>query len=105
MCFYNSPTYSPCIYSAVCVIQFYEAGELHKRQEAELKARLRELENQSEQHQAVISGLNAKYTDTIERLQSDKARLEVSGTSRMRLADVSAFKSNSFLQQLSLFYS
>ncbi|CAG09468.1 unnamed protein product, partial [Tetraodon nigroviridis] len=67
-------------------IQFYEAGELHRQQEAELRARLRELENQSEQHQAVISGLNAKYTDTIERLQSDKARLEVRGTGGVRLA-------------------
>lgn len=71
----------PCIHPTVCVIQFYEADELHKRQEAELRDRLRELESQSEQHQAVISGLNAKYTDTIERLQSDKARLEVRGTS------------------------
>lgn len=63
------------------MIQFYEADELHKRQEAELRDRLRELEDQSEQHQAVITGLNTKYTDTIERLQRDKAQLEVKGTS------------------------
>lgn len=63
------------------MIQFYEADELHKRHEAQLRARLQELENQSEQHQAVINGLNTKHTDTIERLQSDKARLEVGGGS------------------------
>lgn len=78
----------------MCVIQFYEADELHKRQEAELRARLRELEDQSEQHQAVITGLNTKYMDTIERLQSDKARLEVRGTRRVRLADLSVVKLN-----------
>lgn len=79
----------PCIYPPGCVIQFYEADELHKQQEAELRARLQELEKESEQHQAVINGLNTKYTDTIERLQSDKARLEVRGINRMKLTDVS----------------
>uniref|UniRef100_A0A8C4ES20 Protein phosphatase 1 regulatory subunit 21 n=1 Tax=Dicentrarchus labrax TaxID=13489 RepID=A0A8C4ES20_DICLA len=58
-------------------IQFYEADEQHRRQEAELKSRLQELEKDSEQHQAVVDGLTTKYMDTIERLQSDKARLEV----------------------------
>uniref|UniRef100_A0A3Q3MMY2 Protein phosphatase 1 regulatory subunit 21 n=1 Tax=Labrus bergylta TaxID=56723 RepID=A0A3Q3MMY2_9LABR len=58
-------------------IQFYEADEQHKREEAELKTRLEELERSSEQHQAVVDGLTTKYMETIERLQSDKARLEV----------------------------
>lgn len=58
-------------------IQFYEADEKHKKQEAELKSRLQELEKDSEQHQAIVDGLTTKYTDTIERLQGDKARLEV----------------------------
>uniref|UniRef100_A0A667X2R6 Protein phosphatase 1 regulatory subunit 21 n=1 Tax=Myripristis murdjan TaxID=586833 RepID=A0A667X2R6_9TELE len=58
-------------------IQFYEADEQHRRQEAQLKARLDELEKDSEQHQAVVDGLTTKYMETIERLQSDKARLEV----------------------------
>uniref|UniRef100_A0A674MCG8 Protein phosphatase 1 regulatory subunit 21 n=1 Tax=Takifugu rubripes TaxID=31033 RepID=A0A674MCG8_TAKRU len=57
-------------------IQFYEADELHKRQEAQLRARLQELEREAEQHQDAVNGLNTKYTDTIERLHSDKARLE-----------------------------
>lgn len=39
--------------------------------------RLQELEKESEQHQAVVDGLTAKYMETIGRLQSDKARLEV----------------------------
>uniref|UniRef100_A0A673CPR7 Protein phosphatase 1 regulatory subunit 21 n=1 Tax=Sphaeramia orbicularis TaxID=375764 RepID=A0A673CPR7_9TELE len=58
-------------------IQFYEADEQHRRQEAELRTRLTELEKDSEQHQAVVDGLTTKYMETIERLQSDKARLEI----------------------------
>lgn len=60
-------------------VQFYEADEQHRRQEAQLKARLEQLEKESEQHQAVVDGLTSKYMETIERLQSDKARLEVRG--------------------------
>uniref|UniRef100_A0A8C9SSZ5 Protein phosphatase 1 regulatory subunit 21 n=1 Tax=Scleropages formosus TaxID=113540 RepID=A0A8C9SSZ5_SCLFO len=63
-------------------IQFYEADEQHRRQEAQLRARLEELERDSEQHQAVVDGLTHKYMETIEKLQSDKARLE--NTSRAR---------------------
>uniref|UniRef100_A0A4W4EBM7 Protein phosphatase 1 regulatory subunit 21 n=1 Tax=Electrophorus electricus TaxID=8005 RepID=A0A4W4EBM7_ELEEL len=59
-------------------IQFFEADELHRQQEAQLRARLEKLEWDTEQHQAVVDSLTAKYTDTIERLQNDKARLEVS---------------------------
>ncbi|XP_077350501.1 protein phosphatase 1 regulatory subunit 21 [Festucalex cinctus] len=58
-------------------IQFYEADEQHKRQEAEMRARLEKLEQDSQHQQAVVDGLTTKYTETIERLQSDKARLEV----------------------------
>ncbi|TNN50379.1 Protein phosphatase 1 regulatory subunit 21 [Liparis tanakae] len=58
-------------------IQFYDADEQHRKQEAELTGRLQELEKDSEQHLAVVGGLTTKYMETIERLQSDKARLEV----------------------------
>uniref|UniRef100_A0A8C8GD74 Protein phosphatase 1 regulatory subunit 21 n=1 Tax=Oncorhynchus tshawytscha TaxID=74940 RepID=A0A8C8GD74_ONCTS len=58
-------------------IQFYEADEQHKQQESQLKVQLEELERDHEQHQAIVDGLTSKYMDTIERLQSDKARLEV----------------------------
>lgn len=58
-------------------IQFYEADERHKRQEAELRARLVELERDSQEHQAVVEGLTTKYMENIEKLQSDKARLEL----------------------------
>lgn len=57
--------------------QFYEADEQHRQQEAQLRARLEQLEKDAEQHQAVVDGLASKYMDTIEKLQSDKARLEV----------------------------
>lgn len=42
-----------------------------------MKTRLEELERESQHHQTVVDGLTTKYTETIERLQSDKARLEV----------------------------
>lgn len=71
------------------MIQFYEADELHKRQEAQLRARLQELEREAEQHQEALNGLNTKYTDTIERLHSDKARLEVRGIDGLKPTDVS----------------
>lgn len=66
----------------LCISQFYEADEQHKRKEAEMSAQLEELERDAEQHQAVLDGLTAKYMETIERLQSDKARLEVRTTCR-----------------------
>ncbi|XP_028844331.1 protein phosphatase 1 regulatory subunit 21 [Denticeps clupeoides] len=58
-------------------IQFYEADEQHRRQEAQLTSRLEELEKESQQHQALVDGLTSKYMDTVEKLQSDKVRLEV----------------------------
>lgn len=71
--FSTSADIEPILFAA----QFYEADEKHKKQEAELKSRLQELEKDSEQHQAIVDGLTTKYMDTIERLQGDKARLEV----------------------------
>ena len=70
----------PCVLlcpGLMAACQFYEADEQHRKQEAELKARLEQLERDTEQHQAVVDGLTTKYMETIERLQSDKARLEV----------------------------
>nr|XP_042123518.1 protein phosphatase 1 regulatory subunit 21 [Peromyscus maniculatus bairdii] len=58
-------------------IQFFEADEHHKHVEAELRSRLATLETEAAQHQAVIDGLTRKYMETIEKLQNDKARLEV----------------------------
>lgn len=68
MCSESAPGFFP---------QFFEADEEHRRQEGQLRARLEELERDSEQHQAVVDGLTQKYMETIEKLQSDKARLEV----------------------------
>ncbi|KAM9317184.1 protein phosphatase 1 regulatory subunit 21 [Gastrophryne carolinensis] len=58
-------------------IQFFEANEKHKQIEEELRSRLQVLESSTVQHQAVIDGLKQKYMETIEKLQSDKAKLEV----------------------------
>lgn len=60
--------------------QFFEADEHHKHVEAELRSRLAALETEAAQHQAVIDGLTRKYMETIEKLQNDKAKLEVSST-------------------------
>ncbi|KAI6071487.1 Protein phosphatase 1 regulatory subunit 21 [Aix galericulata] len=57
-------------------ILFFEADEQHKRLEAELRTRLEVLETDAAQHQAVVDSLTRKYTDTIEKLQNDKAKLE-----------------------------
>lgn len=45
--------------------------------EAELRSRLDVLETDAAQHQAVVDSLTKKYTETIEKLQNDKAKLEV----------------------------
>uniref|UniRef100_A0A8C3VXI0 Protein phosphatase 1 regulatory subunit 21 n=1 Tax=Catagonus wagneri TaxID=51154 RepID=A0A8C3VXI0_9CETA len=58
-------------------IQFFEADEQHKHVEAELKSHLATLEMEAAQHQAVVDGLTRKYMETIEKLQNDKAKLEV----------------------------
>lgn len=81
-------------------IQFYEAGEQHRRQEAELTTRLQELEKGSDQHQAVVDGLTAKYMETIERLQSDKARLEVKAQTLEREAKECRLRTEECQQQL-----
>ncbi|KAF5918043.1 hypothetical protein HPG69_019849 [Diceros bicornis minor] len=57
--------------------QFFEADEQHKHVEAELRSRLATLEMEASQHQAVVDGLTRKYMETIEKLQNDKAKLEV----------------------------
>ncbi|XP_034008072.1 protein phosphatase 1 regulatory subunit 21 isoform X2 [Trematomus bernacchii] len=83
-------------------IQFYEAGEQHSRQESELKTRLQELEKDSEQHQAVVGGLTTKYMETIERLQSDKARLEIKSQTLEREAKECRMRTEECQQQLRL---
>lgn len=45
--------------------------------ETELRTRLEVLETDAAQHQAVVDSLTRKYMDTIEKLQNDKAKLEV----------------------------
>lgn len=59
------------------LLQYFEADEQHKRLEAELRTKLEVLESDAAQHQAVVDSLTRKYTDTIEKLQNDKSKLEV----------------------------
>ncbi|MED6251659.1 hypothetical protein ATANTOWER_001027, partial [Ataeniobius toweri] len=81
-------------------IQFYEADEQHRKKEAELRARLEKLEGDAEEHQAVVDGLKTKYVETIERLQSDKARLEVKTQTLDREAKDCRMRTEECQQQL-----
>ncbi|KAK9963889.1 hypothetical protein ABG768_005111 [Culter alburnus] len=81
-------------------IQFYEADEQFRRQEAQLRSRLDQLEKESEQHQAVVDALTSKYTDAIEKLQSDKARLEVKAQTLEREAKDCRVRTEECQQQL-----
>uniref|UniRef100_A0A8C5HEV2 Protein phosphatase 1 regulatory subunit 21 n=1 Tax=Gouania willdenowi TaxID=441366 RepID=A0A8C5HEV2_GOUWI len=81
-------------------IQFYEADEQHKRQEAELRTRLAELEKDATEHQAVVDGITSKYGETIERLQSDKARLEVKAHTLERESKECRMRTDECQQQL-----
>ncbi|XP_060720123.1 protein phosphatase 1 regulatory subunit 21 [Tachysurus vachellii] len=81
-------------------IQFYEADELHRQQEAQLRERLEQLEKDGEQHQAVVDSLASKYMDTIEKLQSDKARLEIKVQTLEREAKECRLRTEECQQQL-----
>ncbi|XP_068424499.1 protein phosphatase 1 regulatory subunit 21 isoform X2 [Clinocottus analis] len=81
-------------------IQFYDADEQHRKQEAELTTRLQDLEKDSKQHQAVVDGLTTKYMETVERLQSDKARLEVKAQTLEREAKECRLRTEECQQQL-----
>ncbi|MCJ8749003.1 hypothetical protein PDJAM_G00171190 [Pangasius djambal] len=81
-------------------IQFYEADELHRQQEARLRERLEQLEKDAEQHQAVVDGLASKYMDTIEKLQSDKARVEIKVQTLEREAKECRLRTEECQQQL-----
>ncbi|XP_077093679.1 protein phosphatase 1 regulatory subunit 21 [Siphateles boraxobius] len=86
-------------------IQFYEADEQYRRQEAQLRARLDQLEKESEQHQAVVDALTSRYSDTIEKLQSDKARLEVTAQTLEREAKDCRVRTEECQQQLRKYQS
>ncbi|XP_051507104.1 protein phosphatase 1 regulatory subunit 21 isoform X2 [Myxocyprinus asiaticus] len=86
-------------------VQFYEADEQYRRQEAQLRARLDELEKESEQHQALVDALTSKYMDTIDKLQSDKAQLEVKAQSLEREAKDCRVKTDECQQQLRKYQS
>ncbi|XP_072525920.1 protein phosphatase 1 regulatory subunit 21 isoform X1 [Salminus brasiliensis] len=81
-------------------IQFYEADELHRQQEAQLKDKLEQLEKDAEQHQTVVDNLTSKYMDTIEKLQSDKARLEIKTQTLEREAKDCRLRTEECQQQL-----
>ncbi|NXO71635.1 PPR21 phosphatase, partial [Phainopepla nitens] len=81
-------------------ILFFEADEQHKRLEAELRSRLEVLERDAAQHQAVVDSLTKKYTETIEKLQNDKAKLEIKSQTLEREAKDCRLRTEECQQQL-----
>ncbi|NXD84900.1 PPR21 phosphatase, partial [Halcyon senegalensis] len=81
-------------------ILFFEADEQHKRLEAEMRTRLEVLETDAAQHQAVVDSLTRKYTDTIEKLQNDKAKLEIKSQTLEREAKDCRLRTEECQQQL-----
>ncbi|XP_050172651.1 protein phosphatase 1 regulatory subunit 21 isoform X2 [Myiozetetes cayanensis] len=81
-------------------ILFFEADEQHKRLEAELRSRLEVLETDAAQHQAVVDSLTKKYTDAIEKLQNDKAKLEIKSQTLEREAKDCRLRTEECQQQL-----
>ncbi|NXD36678.1 PPR21 phosphatase, partial [Copsychus sechellarum] len=81
-------------------ILFFEADEQHKRLEAELRSRLEVLEMDAAQHQAVVDSLTKKYTETIEKLQTDKAKLEIKSQTLEREAKDCRLRTEECQQQL-----
>ncbi|XP_053920215.1 protein phosphatase 1 regulatory subunit 21 isoform X2 [Cuculus canorus] len=81
-------------------ILFFEADEQHKRLEAELRTKLEILEMDAAQHQAVVDSLTRKYTDTVEKLQNDKAKLEIKSQTLEREAKDCRLRTEECQQQL-----
>ncbi|NWV22200.1 PPR21 phosphatase, partial [Origma solitaria] len=81
-------------------ILFFEADEQHKRLEAELRSRLEVLETDAAQHQTVVDSLTKKYTETIEKLQNDKAKLEIKSQTLEREAKDCRLRTEECQQQL-----
>lgn len=81
-------------------ILYFEADEQHKRLEAELRTKLEVLESDAAQHQAVVDSLTRKYTDTIEKLQNDKSKLEIKSQTLEREAKDCRLRTEECQQQL-----
>lgn len=86
-------------------IQFFEASEKHRLVEDELRSRLQVLETGAAQHQAVVDGLKQKYMETIEKLQSDKAKLEVKAQGLEKEAKECRLRSEDCQNQLKTLHS
>ncbi|XP_071996421.1 protein phosphatase 1 regulatory subunit 21 [Engystomops pustulosus] len=86
-------------------IQFFEASEKHRQIEDELQSRLQTLESAAAQHQAVVEGLKQKYMETIEKLQSDKAKLEVKAQGLEKEAKECRLRSEDCQNQLKTLHS
>ncbi|XP_072168394.1 protein phosphatase 1 regulatory subunit 21-like [Diadema setosum] len=57
--------------------QLYDLSEEHRKIVTELQSKLSNLERESSQHHSVLEAAERQYKETLERLQQDRARLEV----------------------------
>ncbi|XP_067844843.1 protein phosphatase 1 regulatory subunit 21 isoform X2 [Heptranchias perlo] len=80
--------------------QVQEAQEKHRQIETDLRERLVVLERDTMQHHAVVNDLKQKYLDTTEKLQNDKANLEVKSHSLEREAKECRLRTEECQQQL-----
>ncbi|XP_048392448.1 protein phosphatase 1 regulatory subunit 21 isoform X4 [Stegostoma tigrinum] len=80
--------------------QIQEAQAKHRQTETDLRERLLVLEKDAMQHEAVMDSLKKKYMDTIEKLQNDKATLEVKSHSLEREAKDCRLRTEECQQQL-----
>lgn len=81
-------------------MQFFEVDEKHKQIEEALQTKLEALEKEAAQHQAVLSGLTQKYMENIEKLQNEKAKLEVKSQTLEREAKDCRHRTEECQQQL-----
>ncbi|XP_069090143.1 protein phosphatase 1 regulatory subunit 21 [Pleurodeles waltl] len=81
-------------------MQFFEVDEKHKQIEEALQTKLATLEKEAAQHQAVLSGLTQKYMENIEKLQNEKAKLEVKSQTLEREAKDCRHRTEECQQQL-----
>lgn len=58
-------------------MQLYDLSEEHRKIVTELSSKLANLERDSSQHHSVIEASEKQFKETLERLQQERARMEV----------------------------
>ncbi|XP_072031311.1 protein phosphatase 1 regulatory subunit 21-like [Amphiura filiformis] len=80
--------------------QVYESSEEHRLLVQQLQDRLDNLERENNQHQSVLEATKTRHKDIVERLQHDKAKLEVKLQSQEKNASDSVHKAEHYQDEL-----